>query len=80
MARGWDSKSVEEQIEQSHNEPVAAKEPPSAEDAARKRRRQGVELSRKRVQHQLEKAENPAYQKMLRDTLAELDKQLAKMK
>jgi uncharacterized protein with von Willebrand factor type A (vWA) domain len=80
MARGWDSKAVEEQIEQAHHETIGTKEPPTGEDAARKRQRQGIELARKRVLHQLEGAENPAYQKLLRETLVELDKKLAKLK
>ncbi len=79
MARGWDSKAVEEQIEASKSEPVGNKEKITAEDAGRRRARQGIELSRKRVLHQLEATENPAYQKMLRDSLAELDAQLAKL-
>ncbi len=79
MARGWDSKAVEEQIETAKNESVGTKEKPTAEQVARRRERMGVELSRKRIVHQLEAAENPAYQKMLRDTLAALDAQLAKL-
>ncbi len=80
MARGWDSKAVEEQIEAAKNEPVGTMEKPTAEDVARKRERQGIELSRKRVMHQLEAAENPSYQKMLRDSLATLDAELAKLR
>ena len=80
MARGWDSKAVEEQIEASHNETVAPKDQPNGEDAARKRERQGIDLARKRLLRRLEDAQNPAYQKLLRDALAELDAKLAVLK
>ncbi len=80
MARGWDSKAVEEQIEAAQTEKQSSGEPNSAADAARKRERQNVELARKRLLHRLEAADNPAYQKLLRDSLAELDARLAALK
>ncbi len=80
MARGWDSKAVEEQIEASHNDPVASKAPRNGEDVARKRERQVIELARKRLLHRIEASENPAYQKQLREALGELDAKLASLK
>ncbi len=79
MARGWESKAVEEQIETAKNETVGIKEKPTAEDAGRRRQRQVLELARKRILHRLDGAENPAYQKILRESLAELDGQLSKL-
>ncbi len=80
MARGWDSKAVEEQIEAAHNDKQTPQEPMDADSAARKRARQNLELARKRLFHRLEATDNPAYQKLLRDALAELDARLAALK
>lgn len=81
MARGWDSKAVEEQIEAAHTETQTPKEQTTAEQAARKRERQNLELARKRLLHRLEASGgNPAYEKLLRDALAELDAKVAKLK
>ncbi len=81
MARGWDSKAVEEQIEAAHTETQTPKEPTTAEQASRKRERQNLELARKRLLHRLEASGgNTAYEKLLRDALAELDAKVAKLK
>ena len=78
MARGWDSKAVEEQIE-AHADTQTPKQANAGEDAARKRERQNIDLARKRLQARLAASENPAYQKLLRDALAELDARLARL-
>ncbi len=80
MARGWDSKAVEEQIEAAHTETKTSTQPATAEQAARKRERQNLDLARKRLLHRMESSGgNPAYEKLLRDALAELDARLAKL-
>jgi hypothetical protein len=79
MARGWESKSVEQQQE----EAAAAKTrgtPLSAEQAAAQKRRQGLLLSRQRVLQQLEAAANPRHRQMLEAALADLDAQLKEQK
>ena len=75
MARGLESKSVEQQQE----EAAATKTrgaPLNAEQVADQKRRQGVLLSRQRVLQQLETASNPRYRQMLQAALADLDDQL----
>ncbi len=75
MARGWESKSVEQQQEEaagakSHHAPL------TAEQAVSAKRRQGLLLSRQRVLQQLEAASNPRHRQMLETALADLDAQL----
>ncbi len=75
MARGWESKAVEQQQE----EAAASKTRPkrlSVEQATEQKRRQGLLLSRTRVLQQLEAASNPCHRQMLEAALAELDAQL----
>jgi len=80
MARGWESKSVEEQIdlaESGRNAAPATKLSP--EDQAKLRKREGLLLSRTRVLHDIEAAQNPRYQAVLTKALAELDAQIAQL-
>jgi len=79
MARGWESKSVESQIESA----VSRKQSPNQADRspaelAALREREGLELSRVRVLHQMETCENPRYRMILDKALADLDSRLAK--
>jgi hypothetical protein len=76
MARGWESKSVEEQQSQaaaSKSEFRARLTPAEAEKA---RQTELLLLSRKQVLHQLEMATNPLQRKMLESALEDLDRRL----
>ncbi len=79
MARGWESKSVEEQQAQADLMPSKAGPPPSGEQAAKNRERQGLMLARSRVLQQLETAANPRHREMLERALADLDAKLAQL-
>jgi len=60
MARGWESKSVEEQIEaRVADAGKAPARPVSAAEVARDQKRQGLLLARARVLQQLQKVQNP---------------------
>jgi hypothetical protein len=78
MARGWESKSVESQIEDNQstlsNSNLA--KPVSNEEVHRKSRTANLHLSRKRILQELEASTNERYSEMLRRTLADLDGQL----
>jgi hypothetical protein len=75
MARGWESKSVEQQQEEAATaKPRGA--PLTPEQTAREKKRQGLLLSRQRVLQQLEAASNPRHRQMLEAALADLDAQL----
>jgi hypothetical protein len=76
MARGWESKGVEQQQAEAIS-PATQKGPPlTAEQVRIEQRRRGFELSRRRILEQLERASNPRHRKMLEAALAELDQQL----
>jgi hypothetical protein len=75
MARGWESKAVEQQQEEAAST-KAARVPRSAEQIAEERRRQSIELSRQRILQQLQVACNPRHRQMLESALADLDAQL----
>jgi hypothetical protein len=78
MARGWESKSVESQIESAEERAALAKLPKlTAEEADRKRQRESLLLSRTRVVHDLETSKNPGYRKTLEAALKHLDEKIA---
>jgi hypothetical protein len=79
MARGWESKSVEEQQAEaaSPSKPARAKLTPA--QLAIQRKKQGLMLSRQRVLDQLKAAQNPNHRSMLESALADLDSQLAQL-
>ncbi|MGH9499717.1 MAG: hypothetical protein ACRD3L_11320 [Terriglobales bacterium] len=78
MARGWESKSVEEQQSQASAEPKAGPRPTPAQ-VALQRQRQGLLLSRSRVLQQIEIVENARHRQMLEAALTDLDTQLARL-
>jgi hypothetical protein len=80
MARGWESKSVEGQIEMRGAERTAtmmAHTNPAQLELLRKR--EDLLLSRKRVLHDIEAARNPRYKQILTAALAHLDQELARL-
>jgi len=77
MARGWESKSVEQQQEERFEQRKVARPAVSAEQQERDRRREGLALSRRRLGHELEAATNPRHRQMLQEALADMDRQLA---
>jgi len=78
VARGWESKSVEQQQEDAR----FSAEPRSRltqTQRAIESRRQGLKLSRSRILEQLRSAENPRYRETLEQALATLDEQLSSL-
>ena len=81
MARGWESKSIESQIEAAESRKNAARAAAvDAAEAARQRQRESLLLSRTRILHDLEQARNPKYQETLKAALKHLDDKLAELK
>jgi hypothetical protein len=79
MAKGWESKSVEAQIEAAENQVRRRPQNPPL-DLARiemLRKKENLILSRTRVLRDLESSVNPRYQAMLQRALADLDAQIA---
>jgi hypothetical protein len=79
VARGWESKSVEEQQAQALSTPSPAKPPLTPGQLANQRQRQSLLLSRQHVLQQLQAAQNPRHRELLQTALADLDAQLARM-
>ncbi len=79
MARGWNSKSVESQIESAQPEPaVLGRERLTPEQAAALRKREGLLLARTRLLDQLQTCQHPRHRALLEAALAELEKALGK--
>jgi hypothetical protein len=80
MARGWESKSVEEQTAQQAQQPVSAadgKAAVHAADADRKRQRQALELQRERILS--ERTSSPHRREALSQALAAIEEKLAEV-
>jgi hypothetical protein len=76
MARGWESKSVEEQMENARQQKDAAAAQ-SAKPVHHSRQHENLVLARARLVKDLETTSNPRYKQFLEASLAEIDKQIA---
>ena len=77
MARGWESKSVESQIESAHSDRAADKKTSSDSGSADvRRKRESLLLARKRVLDQIQSASDARYREMMERALADLDRLL----
>jgi len=77
MARGWESKSVESQMEAAAARRAQPASGLSVEEAQILRQRESLKLSRTRILHDLEKATNPRYRDQLKAALLHLDQKLS---
>ncbi len=77
MARGWESKSVEEQQNEFGKNSGEKKGPLSPEDEKRLLHRQTLELNRARVLEQIKRSQNPRYTELLNRELEQLERELA---
>ena len=76
MARGWESKAVEAQVEAASEEPAEPKAQLSTAELDTQRRRANLLLGRAQVLQQLEASTNPRHRQMLLAALADLDARL----
>ncbi len=77
MARGWESKSVEAQMELREAAARQVRREPTAEQVESKSRREGIELSRTRIANEIAAATHPRRIEQLQLAMAHLDRQLA---
>ena len=77
VARGWESKSVEEQISAAEAKQARAQRALTAEEIERRRRIASLELERARIKRQIEAARQQPYREMLERALAHLEAELA---
>jgi hypothetical protein len=80
MARGWESKGVEGQVQQRETKEDRKNKKQVSQDQVEVRRQRGIlMLSRARVEIQLQGAQAERYREQLTRALADIDSQLAKL-
>jgi len=79
MARGWESKSVESQIEAADLSADRG-ESLSPEQRERQRKQASLELSRRRVLQEIEETRSEVRRTVLERTLAFLDEEIGKLR
>ena len=77
MARGWESKAVEDQIEEGNRRAdEAIKVSATVETRARLLRLESLKLSRSRILEQLERASHPAHREVLMKGLQAIEREI----
>jgi hypothetical protein len=80
MARGWESKGVEGQVQERETKEDRKNKRQLSQDQVEVRRQRGIlMLSRARVEIQLQGAQAERYREQLTRALADIDSQLAKL-
>lgn len=80
MARGWESKDVESQVEaKTTMSSSSGSGPKSPEELRRDQERRDLQLSRVRIVNDLEAATHPNHRKSLEAALEHLDQKIAKL-
>lgn len=80
MARGWESKDVESQVEAKKTMSTSASRgPKTAEELRREQECRDLQLSRIRIVNDLQVATNPNHRKSLEAALAHLDEKIAQL-
>jgi hypothetical protein len=80
MARGWESKSIEEQIDLTRAEKDINSKPRLTDvELQRKARRRGFLTSRARILRDLEAAKEGRYRDMLERSLAHVEEELRRL-
>ena len=80
MARGWESKDVESQVEATQAPPQKAPQgTKTAEQIHREQQRKDLQLSRTRILNDLASATHPNHRKSLEAALAHLDKKISEL-
>ena len=77
MARGWESKSIEDQIEEARRSQGDSEgHVQSPEERERGRRIESLKLERSRLMEQLTRARSDAYQRMIRQSLKAIEEEI----
>ena len=80
MARGWESKDVESQVEAKKTVSASpSRGPKTPEELNREQECRDLQLSRIRIVNDLQVATNPNHRKSLEAALAHLDSKIAKL-
>jgi hypothetical protein len=79
MARGWESKAVEAQMEEAKDDSGEEKRQLSDGERKDQLERDNLKLSRAYVAQQIEASTNERYTESLRQALSEIDRKLASL-
>ena len=79
MARGWESKSVESQMDAAEQGPGSPNSPLSEEQKSTQREREILLLARANLMRQIEATSNERHVAALRQALNDLDNKIAKL-
>ncbi len=79
MARGWESKSVESQIEDSRNTRNGEHRGISRVEVEHRHKLESLEISRSRIARELETAQSPSHRSALENAIAHLDSEIQKL-
>ena len=79
MARGWESKSVADQIEEGKSRVVSDDRGTIPEERLKAEKLQSLLLSKSRLLDQLERAKNPAYREMLLKGLSAIEDEIKEL-
>ena len=79
MARGWESKSVESQMEAAAVQRAPERQPLTEDQLRVERERESLLLSRRRVLHDIETATHLRYRQQLEAALQHLDRRLQEL-
>ena len=79
MARGWESKSVEAQIEERREQQGDVRTARSVEELEKERQRYSLELSRRRIASELAGTQSTLRRASLEAALKHLDGELSKL-
>jgi hypothetical protein len=77
VARGWESKSVEEQQAEAADRKLPSRSKITTQEALLLKKVEGLRLSRQRVLQQLSSTPHLRHRQMLERALADLDQQIA---
>ena len=81
MARGWESKSVEEQQSLAQHQTITQDEKDALkrQNAEKMRKIQGLQLNRARIREQIERSTNDRYKELLGRELEHLEQKLKQL-
>ncbi|HKC87227.1 MAG TPA: hypothetical protein VKG02_14685 [Blastocatellia bacterium] len=78
MARGWESKSVEDQMEEARrSQGETERQTQAPEERERRRKVESLKLERSRLTEQLERARSETYRRMIQQSLDAIEAEIA---
>ena len=78
MARGWESKSVEDQMEEARrSQGETERQTQAPEERERRRKVESLKLERSRLTELLERARSETYQRMIQQSLDAIEAEIA---